>query len=267
MQIKHKLFLDYEFLDCGFGYKLERFGNKLINRPESVMQCKPKMALSRWTSNSKCFKVKKNNYIWTLKLRPWIINYGPFKFILRCSQSKNIGLFPEQHSNWLWLFENIKPGARVLNLFAYTGVYSLVCSYLKAHVTHLDTSKSAISWAVMNANLNKLTNIKWIRDDAENFIKRIINRNEKYDVVIMDPPPFGKSDCRSFNFFYDINRLLKLVKQIFAGKNALFLMSTYANNLSQFELLCIVRQHFPDRNIKSGVLQLGKYPISTFVRF
>lgn len=267
MQIKHKSLFDYDFLDCGFGRKLERFGDKLINRPESIMQCEPKIAFPRWISNTKCFKVKKNNYIWTSKLKLWVINYGPLKFILRCSQSKNIGLFPEQSSNWLWLSENIKPGARVLNLFAYTGVYSLVCSYLKARVTHLDASKSAISWAMMNANLNKLTSIKWVRDDAEIFIKRIVNRNEKYDVVIMDPPPFGKSHCRSFKFSHDINRLLKLVKQIFAGKNSLFLMSTYANNLSQFELLYIVRQCFPDRNIKSGVLQLGGYPISTFVRF
>lgn len=267
MQIEFRPSFDYNFLDCGFGYKLERFGNRLIVRPDSIMQCRPKIPISRWVSDSACFRVQNNNYIWTPRLKPWTINYGPLKFILRCSQSKNIGIFPEQHSNLLWLSKNIKPGFKVLNLFAYTGIYSLVCSYLNAHVTHLDVSKSVISWALLNADLNKISNIRWIKEDAQIFLKRIIKRSEKYDAVIMDPPPFGKSSSYNFNFFQDVNTLLKLVKQILIGQNSLFLMSTYANNLTHCELLGITQQCFPGRFIKSGVLRLGSYPVSTFVRF
>src|SRR3989344_7092906 len=81
----------------------------------------------------------------------------------------------------------------VLNLFGYTGGATLACAQAGAKVTHVDSSKSAITWAKENAELSGLKDkpIRWILDDARSFVTREIKRGKKYDGIIMDPPVFG----------------------------------------------------------------------------
>jgi 23S rRNA (cytosine1962-C5)-methyltransferase len=90
--------------------------------------------------------------------------------------------------------ERLSPGARVLNLFGYTGLASLAAAARGAHVTHIDASKKAISYARENQALSKLGDapIRWIADDAFAFVKREARRGVKYDGIILDPPRYGR---------------------------------------------------------------------------
>ena len=84
--------------------------------------------------------------------------------------------------------------AKILNLFAYTGIASLVAAKAGAEVTHIDASKKAIGWARENqtaAGLGDLP-IRWICDDAMKFVEREERRGNRYDGIILDPPKFGR---------------------------------------------------------------------------
>jgi len=87
-----------------------------------------------------------------------------------------------------------RPGARVLNLFAYTGGASLACAAAGAHVTHVDAAKGMVLWAKENRELSGLpeTSFRFIIEDALAFVKREIRRGSKYDGIVMDPPSYGR---------------------------------------------------------------------------
>lgn len=125
-----------------------------------------------------------------------MIDFGGLKLQIKLSPFKHTGLFPEQIVNWQWMEEVLrdKKNVKVLNLFGYTGGASLICAKAGAEVTHVDASKSAITWANENAKLSGLEEkpIRWILDDALAFVKKEVRRGAKYDAIVMDPPSFGR---------------------------------------------------------------------------
>src|SRR5699024_3341410 len=80
------------------------------------------------------------------------------------------------------------------NLFAYTGAASVVALSAGASVTHVDSSKGMVDWAKENVNINHLQDkpIRFLVDDCLKFVKREIRRGNKYDIILMDPPSFGR---------------------------------------------------------------------------
>ena len=78
--------------------------------------------------------------------------------------------------------KGIKP--KILNLFAYTGGASLVANLSGADVTHVDSSKSVVTWARQNAELNNIDTIRWIVEDARKFVEKSVRRGDKYHVLL-----------------------------------------------------------------------------------
>jgi 23S rRNA (cytosine1962-C5)-methyltransferase len=87
--------------------------------------------------------------------------------------------------------KNISRGKRVLDLFCYTGAFSLYAASGGAHsIIGVDSSESAITLAIENSKINGITNTKFICAEAFNFLR---NDNHLYDIIILDPPSFTKS--------------------------------------------------------------------------
>jgi 23S rRNA (cytosine1962-C5)-methyltransferase len=110
---------------------------------------------------------------------------------------RHLGVFPEVAAHWDWysgLVEQAGRPVKVLNLFGYTGLASLMAARAGASVTHLDASKKSITWARDNQLLSRLEQkpIRWIVDDALKFVEREVRRGAKYDGIILDPPKFGR---------------------------------------------------------------------------
>ena len=82
----------------------------------------------------------------------------------------------------------------MLNLFGYTGLASLVAARAGAEVTHVDASKKAIGWARENQEMAGLADkpIRWICDDAMKFAEREERRGSRYDIILFDPPAYGR---------------------------------------------------------------------------
>ncbi len=119
---------------------------------------------------------------------------------LRPTPAGQVGLFPEHAPVARWAADRAGgvaaasgPPAIVLNLFAYTGLASLVLARAGATVVHVDASRPAVAWARRNAALAGLADrpIRWLVDDAMRFVAREARRGRLYDGVILDPPTYG----------------------------------------------------------------------------
>lgn len=192
----------YELLDSGDGRRLERFGNYTVVRPDpSVLWSVSQKDLLGWQRPDAFFVGKAEPSGWQADpklLEGWPVKFGPATFLIKPTAFRHMGLFPEQAGQWEWL-QGIITGAgdkkvSVLNLFSYTGVASVLASMAGAEVTHVEASKGNVYWAKDNAQLSGCPDdaIRWIVDDALKFVKREVRRGKKYDVIIMDPPVFGR---------------------------------------------------------------------------
>lgn len=191
---------NYELLDCGEGYKLERFGDFVLARPDPQAIWAKGKSKEIWDGAHGYFARSGETGKWTTKNMPdaWEVLFDNITFELRPTSFKHTGLFPEQAVHWDFMAEQIKKAKEnkseinVLNLFAYTGGASIACAKAGANVVHVDGSKTAIAWAKKNAELSHVDNIRFMLDDVMDFLKREARRGNKYDGIVLDPPSFGR---------------------------------------------------------------------------
>jgi len=150
---------------------------------------------------------------------------------------------------------------RMLNLFGYTGLASLVGARAGAEVTHVDASKRAIGWARENqerAGLNDYP-IRWICDDAVKFCAREVRRGNTYDVILLDPPAYGRGPKGEvWQLFDHLPYMMDLVRQLQSKNPLLTVLTSYAIRASSFALHEITQEVMAgmDGAIESGELVL-----------
>jgi 23S rRNA (cytosine1962-C5)-methyltransferase len=193
----------YRLLDVGGGARLERFGQRIVDRPHpAALGSRGDPAL--WRDADLRFDRDEG---WTGEAAdrgPWPVEVSGITLELRPTEAGQLGLFPEHLAMLPWLAERVservtaqgdttgQPPA-VLNAFAYTGLATLGLAAAGAAVTHLDSSRPTVAWARANAERSGLRDrpIRWIVDDALAFIEREVRRNHRYDGLILDPPSYG----------------------------------------------------------------------------
>ena len=288
---------DYELLDSGKGAKLERFGEYVLARPEPKALWDKSMSDAEWntlahtrfTPGAGFGKAgKEDSGTWErLRNMPdqWWIRYnrGP-KFSLRLGLTsfKHVGVFPEQATNWDYIFKQTsdiaaKTGSKpkVLNLFAYTGAASLAAKCAGADVTHLDSVRQVVTWAHGNQDSSGLDGIRWVVEDAMKFAGREARRGNLYQGIILDPPAYGHGpDGEKWKLDECLFDMMKTVGKILAPENSFLVLNLYSNGFSAILGETVVRQAFgltSDTALESGELvirdRFGKnLPLSIFVR-
>ncbi|MDE6658738.1 MAG: class I SAM-dependent methyltransferase, partial [Eubacterium sp.] len=169
----------------------------------------------------------------------WQIQYKDLTFNIKTMGFKHTGLFPEQAVNWDLTREVIRNSGRndvkVLNLFAYTGGATVACLKEGASVVHVDASKGMTLWAKENVEASGLSDkpCRWIVDDCIKFVQREIRRGNKYDIIILDPPSYGRGPKGEIwhleNSLYDF---VGLVKQVLSDNPLMVLLNSYTTGLS-----------------------------------
>ena len=114
-------------------------------------------------------------------------------FLVSLEQGLNTGLFLDQRRNRRDLMERVK-GKRVLNLFAYTGAFSVAAAAAGAvQVTSVDASPGYTDWAKANFAVNRLDprQHEFIVGDCLSALGKLAQSRKGYDVILMDPPSFS----------------------------------------------------------------------------
>lgn len=257
-------FSDYELIDSGNFYKLERFGTIVVSRPEPQAIWAPALSETRWVEQADARFIKdKNNPEkgeWVRKARTpdnWWITFkhaeGSFKLKVFLSAFKHVGVFPEQASNWAYQMEQIKAlqekgieQPKILNLFAYTGAASLAAAAAGAEVTHLDAIKQVVSIARENMEASKLAGIRWIVDDALKFAKREVRRGNTYHGIILDPPAYGRGpEGEKWLLEEHLPILLQEVKALMASEGCFLILNLYSLGFSALITQSLVNTLFP----------------------
>ncbi len=182
----------------------------------------------------------------------WIATENGLKFKLKSHQGQSPGLFLDQRENRKWVLNNSKEKS-ILNLFSYTSGFS-VCAAVGAakEVTTVDLSKSFIEWSKENFALNDLPagpQFQFWSADTMHFMKGAINKNRKWDLIICDPPTFGRSDKGVFQIEKDVDLLLQNCFQCLnPGGHILF--STNFEKWNTEGLHQQVRKALPERKFK-----------------
>lgn len=183
----------HELLDAGDGRRLDRFGDRVVDRPAPAAIWPPRFAPADWAAADLLFD-RGAGWSGTV-LTPWTVAVDGLTLELRPTDAGQVGLFPEQLGFWDWLRTALAGRAdpQVLNLFAATGATTLAMAGAGARVTHVDASRPAVAWARRNAELSGLADrpIRWIVDDALAFVERERRRARRYDGIVLDPPTFG----------------------------------------------------------------------------
>jgi 23S rRNA (cytosine1962-C5)-methyltransferase len=232
---------DYELLDSGDGYKLERYGTILLSRPDPQALWSKTLTESEWKKADAKFSRTGTSGKWQISgevKNDWSASLGGLVFKLQLLPSKHLGVFPEQSTQWEWLKDKIskknksEKSISVLNLFGYTGGASLACAKAGASVCHIDSSKFAVDLANINMKLSGLSDkpIRFIVDDVRKFIEREIKRGNKYDVIIMDPPVYGKGiKGEVWKIEEDLVPFLSRVKQVVSSNPLGIILNGYSS--------------------------------------
>jgi 23S rRNA (cytosine1962-C5)-methyltransferase len=308
---------EYELIDSGGFEKLERFGKWVLRRPEPQAIWDKSLDEKQWVQLASATFARgvggdPEKGSWQLKPtmpERWWISYPLFgktlKFRLGLTSFKHVGLFPEQASNWDWIYEQVteqkkkyigdkqannrdsdknvgsesnaasKP--RVLNLFAYTGGASLAACAAGADVTHVDSVKQVVTWSRENMEESRLDGIRWLVEDAFKFVQREARRGKKYDGILLDPPAYGRGpEGEKWLLEKQLNELMGLCGEILAD-DGFFLLNLYSMGFSAMVAENLIRKQVKSmgtelQKIQSGELYLpdtqgNRLPLGTFVRF
>jgi len=273
-------FPDFELLDTGNGFRLERWGNVILQRPDPQIIWPKSESDDTWNNAWAVYKSASDDSKgkWEIKKpvpNPWIINYQDVKFLLKLSPFKHTGLFAEQAAQWDWMSGKISTEPKnsklkILNLFGYTGGATMVLAKAGYQITHVDASKPAITWANENYKLNfpnvgdgrdrppqgQNGNVRWILDDATKFVKREIKRGAKYDGIIMDPPAFGHSPTgKTWKFNQDLPDLLADCVELLSLHAKFLIINAYATNSSAISLNNVLEDAIKS---KPGKIEFGE---------
>ena len=273
-------FNDFELLDSGLGYRLERWGEVALQRPDPQIIWQPSLPNEEWEKAWAVYDSPSGSEKGRWQINkplpsPWMIDFkhplltSPIKgeendnvrFLLKLSPFKHTGLFAEQAANWEWMLEKLKVKSeklKVLNLFAYTGGATIVLAKAGCQVTHVDASKPSLNWANENHKLNNLPadSVRWILDDAVKFVKRELKRGAKYDGIIMDPPAFGHSPTgKTWKFNEDLPGLLADCVELLSDHAKFLIINGYATNSSALALNNLLQDA---AKTKSGKIEFGE---------
>jgi 23S rRNA (cytosine1962-C5)-methyltransferase len=277
---------DYELLDSGNNRKLERYGTWMVIRPETQALWRP-LHPELWKDAHAEFRFAEGKGTWLTKDIPKSpeLSWNDIRFLMRLTSFKHTGVFPEQAANWEWIASQMKQqketSPKILNLFGYTGIASIVAAKAGAEVTHVDASRQNNAWAKENAKLSAVpeSQIRYLLDDVAKFVEREVRREAVYDGIILDPPAFGRgAKGEVWHIEEQLARLLASLAKILNKKSgAFFLLNGYAAGYAPQSLLQAVQDAFPEittlAKSEFGELHLeesksGRYiPSGSYVRF
>ncbi|MGA2253822.1 MAG: class I SAM-dependent rRNA methyltransferase [Thermoguttaceae bacterium] len=122
-----------------------------------------------------------------------ILDQG-LRYAVDLAEGQKTGLYLDQRENRT-AAARFMNGRRVLDMFCYTGGFSLAAAALgKAReVLGFDTSQQAVAQAQANAERNGLENVRFERGDAFETLHSLKTAGERFDGIVLDPPRFARS--------------------------------------------------------------------------
>ena len=205
----NSLFLKEGLLIEIYAYVWENYLSDLKKALKSAfIQIYPDINLKFLTFHRRNFKKKKQNL--SQKETPELIRLKEFSlsYELKLTENYDIGIYTDMASIRKNVEKYLLPQKKLLNLYAYSGAYSLLALKNDMLVTSVDLSKKAQTMFERNLQLNpslKGAHHQFETTSVENFLK---TNHENFDFIICDPPSFSSDGKKSSNVLKDYEWLL-----------------------------------------------------------
>jgi 23S rRNA (cytosine1962-C5)-methyltransferase len=135
------------------------------------------------------------------------------QFHYHALEGQKTGAFLDQRENYAAAAQYAHGDA--LDVFCYQGGFALHVAPRCSHVTGVDSSRPALEVADRNAALNH-REIEWIEANAFDLLKDYASSGQRYDTIVLDPPPFAKTKRdldAAFRGYKELNlRALKMLR-------------------------------------------------------
>jgi 23S rRNA (cytosine1962-C5)-methyltransferase len=172
------------------------------------------------------------------------------KYLIRPGGDLSVGLFLDMREPRAWL-KHHAAGKTVLNTFAYTCGFGLISSLNGAtRAANLDLSRRVLDWGQENYRMNNLEpkRFDFIAGDVFDWLTRFSRRDDKFDVVVLDPPSFATSKQTRFSAASNYDELVTLASRIVSPDGILLACCNQAQ---------LSKRNFYEQ-IKTGLKRAGR---------
>lgn len=115
------------------------------------------------------------------------------RLFVNLAEGQKTGYYLDQRDNRVAV-ARLCPGKRVLDAFCYSGGFGLYAARAgAAEVLGVDASETALQLARLNAQVNDLSDISFVSADVFHHLAQLVERGEKFGVVVLDPPKFARN--------------------------------------------------------------------------
>ncbi len=168
-----------------------------------------------------------------------VVREGHLSFLVNLTDYIDTGLFLDHRESRKDIASIVKKygkNARMLNLFCYTGAFSVWAAHAGAHTTSVDLSNTYLDWAKRNFERNNLNTQQhlFLRKDILQWLPREVSLGRQYEIIVLDPPTFSRSAKmeQDLDIQRDHVQLINLCLELLTDDGVLL----FSNNFRKFEM-------------------------------
>ncbi len=186
---------------------------------------------------------------------PIVVDDQGLKFLVNLAEGQKTGFYLDQRDN-RHVVARLAKGRRMLDAFCYTGGFGLHAARAGAEsVLGIDGSEPALALARRNADINGLANVAFEKADVFDKLDQLVAAQEKFGVVVLDPPKFARSGHAIEEALRGYRRLqsqgLKLL-----GENGILVVCCCSGLITRENLFDLLAQLSADQKRAIQILEM-----------
>ena len=181
------------------------------------------------------------------------VKEGSVRTLVDVLEGQKTGAYLDQRENRLWA-GNLRGLGRVLDAFSYQGGFALHLAPHAQEVLCIEDSELAIGRLKENVELNRIRNVRVERDNAFDRLKSLGQAEEKFDLIVLDPPAFAKAKAEipgAWRGYREINlRAMHLLKP-----GGMLITCSCSYNMSEEDFVSILREASSDAHRSARLME------------
>ncbi|WEA44435.1 class I SAM-dependent rRNA methyltransferase [Priestia aryabhattai] len=193
---------------------------------------------------------------------PLIVKENGIRFAVYLNDGAMVGVFLDQRDVRKTIRDKYAKGKTVLNMFSYTGAFSVAAALGgAAKTTSVDLANRSLAKTIEQFSVNEIDHEAQdiIVEDVFKYFKYAVKKNMTFDLVVLDPPSFAKSKKHTFSAAKDYKDLLKEAIAL-TKPNGVIVASTNASNFDMKKFHSFIQKAFNEKGERYKMMEQFSLP-------
>ncbi|MEI2375721.1 class I SAM-dependent methyltransferase [Priestia megaterium] len=193
---------------------------------------------------------------------PLIVKENGIRFAVYLNDGAMVGVFLDQRDVRKTIRDKYAKGKTVLNMFSYTGAFSVAAALGgAAKTTSVDLANRSLAKTIEQFSVNGIDHEAQdiIVEDVFKYFKYAVKKNMTFDLVVLDPPSFAKSKKHTFSAAKDYKDLLKEAITL-TKPNGVIVASTNASNFDMKKFHSFIEKAFNEKGERYKMMEQFSLP-------